>query len=291
MRKLAIALSLLAVFVVACTSGGDGADGRQDEANGQPAPTAAAPASVAEPTAAPEPKAEPSEDEDGVLAELLNPLSLLSGPVFSGAGPAGLPAVAGEADPALKAALLTLEDLPSGYDVLEPGEMSFSFETDEGSVSMAMSMFSLGDAVDAFPESMVISAVIAGSGELLDQSLAELQRYTDSGDLEREIQETLGPGESMFGIGFEDVRVLDTSGLGEGGVGLHMVMTMNLEEMGLPMPPDADFLSEGLAFDMYVFGRGDHMLMLMAMWPGGGPAPVDAGALAELMDARAEDAF
>jgi hypothetical protein len=74
-----------------------------------------------------------------------------------------------------------------------------------------------------------------------------------------------------------------------------MVMTMDLsqfaQEFGTSMPPEADFMKEGLAFDMYVFGRGDHMLMVMSMWPGGGSAPVDARALAEVMDTRAEDAF
>jgi hypothetical protein len=283
MRKLAVVLSLLAVFVVACTSGGDGADERQNEANEQPPATVAAPANVAEPTA------EPSS-EGGPLEGFLDPVSLLSGPLFSGAGPAGLEAVTGEADPALKAALLSLDDLPPGYDVMEPGEMSFSFEMDEGSMSIAMSTFSQGDALDAFPESMVISAVMSGSGELLDQSLGELRRYTDSGDLEREIEEALGLG-GLFGIGFEDVRVLDASGLGDGGIGLHMVMTMDMEGLGVPMPPGAGFLSEGLAFDMYVFWRGDHLLMLMSMWSGEAAAPVDAGALAELMDDRAEDAF
>jgi hypothetical protein len=93
--------------------------------------------------------------------------------------------------------------------------------------------------------------------------------------------------------------VLDASGLGEGGLGLHMVMSMDLQalaegfgaEMDEAMPSEADFLKEGIAFDMYVFLRGDHMLMVMSMWPGDGPAPVDAHDLAEVMDGRAESAF
>ena len=290
MRKLAVIPALLALLLVACTSGGDGTNERQDEAIEQPGAAAAAPTSVTEPAAVPEPKAEPSEEEDSALGELLNPLNLLSGSLFSGAGPAGLRMATGEADPALKAALITLDDLPPGYDVLDPGEMSFSFETDEGSLSVAMAMFFQGDVGDAFPESMLISAVITGSGDLLDESLGELQRYTESGDLEQEIEEALGPG-GLGGIGFEDVQVLDASDLGDGGVGLHMVITMELDELGLPMPSDGDFMSEGIAFDMYVFGRGDHLLMLMSIWPGTGARAVDARALAELMDGRAEDAF
>lgn len=289
MRKLVVLLSLLTVFVVACTGGGNGADERQGEAVDEQGPAVVVPTSAAEPTALPGPTVEPPSDGDA-LGGFLNPLSLLSSPLLSGAGPTGLPSATGEADPSLKAALLTLEDLPVGYSELVPGGMSFSMETGEGIMDMAASMFSEGGAADTFPESMVMSAVMAGSGDLLDQSLGELQRYTGSGDLEREIQEAMGPSD-MMGVHFDDVRVLDASGLGEGGFGLHMVMTMDMEEWGVPVPPDAQFLREGMAFDMYVFLRGDHVLMVMSMWPGSGPAPVDAAGLAEVMDGRAGGAF
>jgi len=290
MRKLIVALSLLAVFAVACTSGGDRADERRDEGAQQPPLTLVAPTSVPESTEVPKPTAD-SPSDGSALEGALNPLSLLSGSLFSGAGSAGLPAASGEADPALKAALLTQEDLPPGYSELLPGGMSFSFETDQGSMSMAASMFFQGELVDAFPESMVMSAVIAGSGDLLEESLAELKRYEDGGDLEQEIEDAMGAGQAMPGIGFEDVQVLDAAGLGDGGFGLHMVMTMDMEQLGVPMPPDGEFLSEGLAFDMYAFWRGDHVLMVMSMWPGDGAAPVDAQALADAMDARAAEAF
>jgi hypothetical protein len=190
---------------------------------------------------------------------------------------------------------LTLDDLPPGYSDLQPGGLSFSFDTDQGSMSMAASMFTKGEAADQFPESMVMSAVVLASGDLMEQSLGQLQRYTDSAELEREIENALGSGQVPAGISIEDVRVLDASGLGEEGVGLHMVMTMDMgqlaQQFGGSMPPEADFLKDGLAFDMYVFVRGDHMLMVMSMWPGGGPAPVDARALAEVMDGRAATAF
>jgi hypothetical protein len=281
-------LGLLAVFLAACTSGGNSAGERRDEGGQQPGLTAVAPTSVPEPTAE-------SPSDGGALGGALNPFSLLSSSMLSGAGPSGLSAAAGEADPSLKAALLTLEDLPPGYTDLQPGGMSFSFETDQGSMSMAASVFAKGEAADQFPESMVMSAVVAASGDLLKQSLGELQRYANPGELEREIENALGAGQVPQGIGFKDVRVLDASGLGDGGVGLHMVMTMDLgqlaQEFGASMPPEAEFMKEGLAFDMYVFGRGDHMLMVMSMWPGAGPAPIDARALAELMDTRAGAAF
>ena len=291
MRKLVVILGLLgllALFFAACSSGGDSTGERRDEGVQPPGLTAVVPTSV------PEPTAESPSDGSG-LEGALNPFSLLSSSMFSGGASAGLPAASGEADPSLKAALLTLEDLPPGYSDLQPGGMSFSFDTDQGSMSMAASMFTKGETADEFPESMVMSAVVVVSGDLLEQSLGELQRYTDSAELEREMEKALGSGQVPAGISFKDVRVLDASGLGEGGVGLHMVMTMDMRQLaqqfGASMPPEADFLKEGLAFDMYVFGRGDHILMVMSMWPGGGSGPVDARALAEVMDGRAAAAF
>jgi hypothetical protein len=287
-RKLVVILGLLAVFLAACASSGNSVGERQDEGAQQPGLTAVAPTSVPEPTAE-------SPSDGGALGGVLSPLSLLTGSLFSGAGSANLPAASGEADPSLKAVLLTLEDLPPGYTELQPGGMSFSFETDQGSMSMAASMFSQGEAADEFPKSVVMSAVMAVSGDLLEQSLAELKRYSDPAELEREIENALGAGGTIPGIAFKDLRVLDASGLGEEGVGLHMVMTIDLrqftQEFSASMPPEADFLKDGLAFDMYVFARGDHLLMVMSMWPGAGPAPVDARPPAEVMDARASGTF
>jgi len=288
MRKLVVILGLLAVLLAACTSGGDSAGGSRDEGVQPPGLTAVAPTSVPEPTAE-------SPSDGGILGGALSPLSLMSGSLFSGDGSSGLPAATGEADPSLKGALITLEDLPPGYSELVPGGMSFSMETGEGSMSMAASMFSQGEAVDEFPESMIMSGVVLASGDLLEQSHDELQRYNDPAELEREIENALGAGQAMPGIGVKDVQVLDASDLGDVGVGLHMVMTMDLgqlgEEFGATMPPEADFMKDGIAFDMYVFARGDHLLMVMSMWPGDGPAPLDIRALAEVMDTRAEDAF
>ena len=285
-------LGLLALFFAACSSGGDSTGERRDEGVQPPGLTAVVPTSV------PEPTVESPSDGSG-LEGALNPFSLLSGSLFSAGGTAGLPAVTGQADPSLKPALLTLEDLPPGYTDLQPGGMSFSFDTDQGSMSMAVSMFTKGEAADALPEATVMSGVVAMSGDLAEQWRADFERRGDPAELEREIQNALGAGQAMPGIDLKDVRVLDASGLGEGGIGLHMVMTMDLQafaegfgaEMDEDMPPEADMLKEGVAFDMYVFARGDHMLMVMSMWPGGGSGPVDARALAEVMDGRAAAAF
>jgi hypothetical protein len=293
MRKLLIAAGLLAIFVVACSSGSDTADQREND-SAPPAATAV----VEEPTALTEPTVELASD-GGLLGEALNPLNLLSGSFFSGGGSSELPAVTGEADPALEAALLTLEDLPPGYSEPMPGGMSFSMDTGEGKMDMAASVFSVGGEGDTFPESMVMSAVILMPGDLMEQSLAEIERYGDGAELEREIQNAMGGADNLFGVAFKDVRVLDASGLGEAGLGLHMVMSMDLKQLtealgaetDQQLPPEAELLKDGIAFDMYVFVRGDHALMVMSMWPGPGPAPVDALDLAGLMDDRAEAAF
>jgi hypothetical protein len=293
LRKILILGSGLLVFLLAACSSGDTADKREND-SAPPAATAV----VEEPTALPEPTVE-SESDGGLLGGALNPFNLLSLGPGGGGGSETLPFVTEDADPALKAALLTAEDLPSGYSELMPGGMSFSMETAEGNMDMAASIFAKGEALDAFPESMVMSGVVLVSGDLMEESLAEIERYGDGAELEREIQEAMGGADNLFGVSFKDVRVLDASGLGEAGLGLHMVMSMDLEqlaegfgaEIDEQVPTEVEFLKDGLSFDMYVFVRGEHVLMVMVMWPGEGPAPVDALDLAELMDGRAEAAF
>jgi hypothetical protein len=299
LRKILILGSALLVFLLAACSSGDTADERENDA-APPAATAVVEeptAIVEEPTALPEPTVE-LESGGGLLGGALNPLNLLS--LGSGGGSEGLPATAAEADPALKSTLLTLDDLPAGYSEPMPGGMSFSMDTGQGKVDMAASIFVKGEAMDAFPESMVMSAAILMSGDLMDESLAEIERYADGSELEREIQEAMGGAEAaMFGFAIEDVSVLDASGLGDEGLGLHMVMSMDLGQLaegfgadiGEQVPPELDALKDGIAFDMYVFVRGDHLLMVMTMWPGQSSAAVDALDLAELMDGRAEAAF
>jgi len=289
LRKiLIVGVGLLAFLLAACSGGG----GAEDKGGSGPT-TAAATEVTEQPTSVVEEPTAESGSEGGLFEGALNPFNLLS------LSEGGMPASSGDADPALKAALLTSDDLPSGYSEMLPGGMSFSMETGQGSVDMAASVFAKGEAATAFPDAMVMSAVLAGSGDFMTQSMAELDRYSDADALKREIEQAMGGSESMFGISFKEMRVLDASGLGEDGIGLHMVMSMDLEalvggfggETDQAMPPEADLLKEGIGFDMYVFTRGEHMLMLMVMWPGGGAAPVDARDLAEVMDGRAESGF
>ena len=54
MRKLVVIVGLLAVFLAACSSGGDNSGERQNEGVQGPGVTAVAPTSVPEPTAVPE---------------------------------------------------------------------------------------------------------------------------------------------------------------------------------------------------------------------------------------------
>lgn len=297
MRKILILGSGLLVFLLAACSSGDTVDERENDSAPPAATEVLEPTAIPkEPTAVPEPTVESGSD-GGLLGGALSPLNLLS--LGSGGGAEGLTVNTGEADSALKAALLTAEDLPPGYSELMPGGMSYSMETAEGGMDMAASMFVKGETLDAFPESMVMSAAILASGGLMEESLAEMERYSDVTVLEREIQEAMGGADNLFGVSLKDVRVLDASGLGDAGLGLHMVMSMDLEslaegfgaDVGEEAPPELDVLKDGIAFDMYIFARGDHLLMVMTVWPGAGAAAVDALDLAELMDGRAEEAF
>jgi hypothetical protein len=293
MRKSIVILGLLAVLLAGCTSGGGDSERKNGDTQ-QPGVTAVAPTTAPEPTAVPEATPETTSD-GGLFGGTLSPLSLLTGSMFSGGEAGALPAASGEADPSLKAALLTLDDLPEGYTEMLPGGMNLSFGTGQGGMSMAANMFAKGEQTDQFPESMVMSAALLPSDDLMQQTVDELQRYNDTAQLENDMQKVLGSSGNVFGMSFKDLRVLDASDLGDGGLGMHMVMTMDLSQLaqqfGGSAPPEADFLKDGIAFDMYVFARGDHLLMVMSMWPGSGQAPVDARALAEVMDDRAGGAF
>jgi hypothetical protein len=188
LRKILIVGSGLLIFLLAaCSSGKEAAD-EQGTGPAEPAATAV----VEEPTAAPDVDIE-SESDGGLLGGALNPFNLLS--LGSGAGSEGLPAVSGDADPALKAALLTSEDLPSGYSELMPGGMSFSMETAEGAMDMAASIFAKGEALDAFPEATVMSGVLpcpATSWRSPGRLSATAMATNWS-----EIQEAMGSGGSM----------------------------------------------------------------------------------------------
>jgi hypothetical protein len=327
-RKMVLSLLPLALLAAACT-GGDSLDSRiQQDASeptaerptavndgtdeGRPtqpraAPTATPPAAIgdgdrgsppigpsAEPPAA---ISDPGDAGDGDAGEALfgalNPFDLLGG--FD---PAAGPEVFNQnVDPSLKAPLIVAGDLPPRYSPL--GEFAFSLPTEYGPMEMAASQFQTGDPSGMEMGSMVMSAVMSLPPEAMEElgDLSELEELTEA-DL-AELQDLEG-----LGMGFENVHILDTSGLGDGGAGFHMEINFGdlFESLSFDLGDDlgefdAEFSQEeipmpdGIGMDVYMFVRGERMLMLVVMWPLGEDPGVNARELADTMNTRAAAAF
>jgi len=270
-KKIVIVCGVLLLFMTACGSDKDSsAPVDKDET--------AAPTAVA--TAEPTKEAKGS----GALENVFQPLSLMGGPMFGAGSGSDMQIGSQNVDPELKAALLTADDLPPGYSSLA-GDIGFSMDMPEGSVAMAARMFTEGGVMSGEPGAIVMSAVMAmpaAALEEFDASLAELENM----DLSPEgIQKMVGES-GMLGIEFKEFKVIKDPGLGESGVGLHMVMDMSGAVGGLGGEMGA--YEDGIAMDAYMFKRGERMLMVVVMWPAGEEPDVDALALAEVMDGRAQ---
>jgi hypothetical protein len=220
------------------------------------------------------------------LEDVFQPLSLMGGPLFgaSGGDGLGMEGATQEVAPELKAVLLTAEDLPPGYNGLG-GDIGYSMDMPEGSMSMAARMFFEGDMMSGEPGSIVMSAVMAMPAAALedfDASIAELEQM----DLSPQgIEEMMGES-GMQGMEFKELQLIKDPGLGEAGLGMHMVMDMSGALGGLGAEMGA--YENGIAMDVYMFTRGERVLMLMVMWPAGEQPNVDGLALAEIMDGRAQ---
>ena len=264
LRKLSLALLPLALLAAACSGGGGDS---QD---------AGPPDQTTEPTAV---RDSGSGDTDGAgspLLSALNPLALL--------GALDAPPASEPADPELKAALLNSDDLPS--DFAGAGEFGMAVPTEYGDVTMAMNVFTNGDpASDDFADAgtTVISAAMLLPPEALDEDLSELSELTEA-----DFQELQG---EVGALGeFAQLEPLDADGLGDGGTGMRMEMDFGAIFGVFGMPEDEEGPT-GIAFDTYMFFRGEHMLMVMVMSPNDGDTGVDARDLADLLDDKAEDAF
>jgi hypothetical protein len=278
LKKMLFILPVVLLLGAACTSGGEEPAARvADEA---PSASATAPAGATE---------EPTEESGEALAGVMNPLGLLGGS-FLGAG--AMPSASEDVDPALKAALLQPEDLPPGYSSFGPLGMSFELSgedlglagAEEFAMEMAMAYFSEGDMESGDFESMVASMVMVLPEEMMDEAIGGFEEFD-----EEALKEAQEAAPELAGLGFKEMSALDASGLGEDGVGMRMVL--DLGGMGLGEIPGGEMFGGDLSFDMYMFVRGDKALMLVAMWPGGAGPGVDSRALAEIMDARAGEAF
>jgi len=275
MRKLALLLLPLALLAGACLGGGGGdgePDGDEGAQVGQDA-TDEAP----EVTATPE-SAEADLDGGGggagsLLGGSFNPLQLFSN-ISSGGQPSS-----GAADPDLKGALLAASDLPSGYTPF--GEFSFSLPTEYGNADMVANMFMSGDVLSGELGAMVMSAAIAAPPD----ALKELGDFSALSDISQSDLDQMTAAGGALGVQFRDVRLLDASGLGEGGAGIHMVLDMGELLSSFGGEGQANPFASGMAMDMYMFGKGDTLLMLMVSSADQSP-DFDAKALAEKMDAK-----
>jgi hypothetical protein len=288
LKRFLLIIPAIVLLAAACTSG---EDEKETPAVDTPEPVATA----TEEAVAPE---EPDEEHLALSGDSFNPLELLSGSVLgmgSGTTSSALGWTAGgDVDPALKESLLRPEDLPPGYSSL--GVMEFSFSPDEafldtpgaqeGPLEMAAAMFFEGDMMSDDVGTMVMSAAMVLPEDVMAEALSG---FDEAALLDEEALEELEQAEAMYGIRYEDLRVLDASGLGGAGVGMHMVMSF---EGGMfAQMPEPDPFAAGMAFDMYMFLRGGKALMLGTIWPADQASSLDSRSLAEIMDARALEAF
>jgi hypothetical protein len=285
LRKLALLLIPLFVFAAAC--GGD--DNNDDGATNTPEETATEAATSA-PTdipTTPTPLVIATQDlgdgaidffgASGVLRSV-NPFQLLDS--FDGASE-----FSSDVDPALKNELITAGDLPSGF--LSMGEFTFAAPSEYGEMQMAATIFASGDITSSGElGTMVMSASIVIPPDAMDEfSAATLDEIRNLSD--EDLASALG-GADGLGALFSDLRVLDGSGLGDGGVGIHMVMDFGWATAMLDAPEDSGVPAE-MAMDMFMFVEGDRVHMAVVMYAGGRSPGVDARHLADVLDSRVGD--
>jgi hypothetical protein len=275
MRKLAVALLLpLALLaMVACSDDDNGGDDTEDEPTAEETAGDSSDEPTDEPTEEDSASIDDSDDGAGLsgLFGTINPLDVLS-------ASSGAPS-SGPGDPELQAALLTESDVPSDYMAI--GDMNYSLPTEYGEANMAMSMFAGGDLMSGDLDAMVMSAAISMPPEALE----EMGDFSELGELGEGDLDDIEAAAAGTGFGFSDLRLLDASGLGEGGAGIHMVMDFGDMLGGFGATGEDNPFANGVAVDMYMFGRGETMLMVMVMEPADGSG-IDGKALAEAMDRK-----
>ena len=264
LRRISLAFLPLALLAVACIGGGS--ESATDE-RATPEPTSPPPASISAMETV-----EPGGASD-VLLNSLNPFQLLDS--------LGQQPTSQQVDPSLEAALLAAGDLPADFVPL--GQFTLTIPGDIGPMEIAASQFVIGDLEGDF-DAMVMSAVMA----LPPEALAELG---DLSDLEAAAQAGFSQEIAEFEqLGLGDFRLLDASGLGDGGLGMHMELDLGalLGELATALgAPEEEIPAAGFVIEMYMFLRGERMLMVVVMETLGRSAGVDARELAETMDAKA----
>jgi hypothetical protein len=297
----AVAAAIALVFLGGAGAVGDFFGGGEDSSSESvavvetvtPTATEAPPEATPVPTPEPAPTIDiddsPDEGGEAPVEQVLNtfdPFSLMGALGASASprdiditGPGGAPSLSSDdVDESLKAVLLQESDLPPGLSSFS--DMSFSVPTGSGTADMAANMFADGDLASGDFGRMVMSVAMAGS-----DIAAEFDDLDDLEMTQAELDEAAVYMEE-FGITLTDLRLLDASGLGDAGMGMHMAMDFSGMFEAFGLPPD-DSMPGGIAWDMFVFLRGERVLMVMVMWPTDGVSGIDARALADIMDARA----
>ena len=262
-----LALFLLAFALLTAAACGDNGDSNGD--SDEPAPTAVEDATD-----------ETSADDDAAgsgasVLGALNPLELLDS---TDASP-------GAADPDLAAALLSSDDLPADY--VSFGEFGITVPTEYGDVPTAINMFFSGDIqsedLSDFNGMVMSAAMTLPPDAVSDADLEELAGLSeeDLAALEGELE-----GFEEFG----SFEILDASGLGDAGLGMHFDMDFAALFGAFGAPAEEDGPT-GISADMYMFFHGDHAFLLMVMSPTGNDPGVDARDLADALNDNADDAF
>jgi len=281
-KALILAGVLLVVLAAAC-----GGSSKSSDKAGNGATTVATAATRAAGEASPTAKAATTAEApaSGSSDASFDPLGFMTGQMFGSDALAAEGAVAGDADPDLKSALLTESDLPSGYQAIA-GDAGYTLDLPDGQLKMAMRTLTQGGASSAadLAGPVVMSAAMTMPAPELskfDSQLGQLDQMSTS-DLEQQMA-----GASALGVTIKDVS-LTNADIGDGGAHMHMVIDMSgLAEAFGGSADQLGAFQNGIAFDGYMFRHGDLILMMVSFWPADQEAPVDAEALAKTMDSRA----
>ena len=304
LRRISLAFLPLALLAAACIGGGS--ESATDE-RATPEPTSPPSASTSDTD---------TVEPGGASDASLNPFQFLDGPgqqptslppastsatytmesggavdaLLSGLNPfqlldsLGQQPFSQQVDPSVEAMLLDADDLPADFVPL--GQFTLTIPSDIGPMEIAASQFVIGDPGGEDFDALVMSAVMT----LPPEALAELG---DLSDLEAAAQAEFSQGiaeAEQLGLALGDFRLLDASGLGDGGLGMHMELDFGalLGELATALgAPEEEIPAAGFVIEMYMFLRGERMLMVIVMEPFGQSTGVDTRELAETMDAKA----
>jgi hypothetical protein len=280
--KLAI-VGILAIFLTGC---GGGDDAMPWEKKGNEATAGATAAATTASNDDTESTAVPTrESKSGETKSAVESLKTLSSSMFSG-GSLNLSGEAVEVDPALTAALLTQEDVPTGFIGLGQ-DFNFASDSPEGKMEVSMRMYAQGDVMSGEAGSILVSAamsIASGSVDDFETALADLKEQDLTADDLKEMAGELG-GEGE-GVQITEFEMLKTSGLGDNSLGMHMVM--DASAMAAEGTEGLDAFKNGMAIDMYVFMKGERGYLLVNVLPADQPAGIDGLDLAKTMYSRAE---